>query len=371
MSYWNYFPYVTVAEKKEKAARSLEKLKKKNQDINPVVLNGRTIAVTWWGKAWNGNLERYADFSNRIGRGRSYVRNGAVLDLRIHPGRVAALVQGTRAKPYEVSVNIHEISRTDWNRIKKESEGQLDSLQELLSGRFPKTLGETFMALGKGLFPEPKEIKFSCSCPDWASMCKHVAAALYGIGARLDTEPALFFTLRKVEMRDLVTGAVEGKSRELLKKARRKSQRVLEDVSISEMFGIDLDEASASELFDMAPEKPLKIAESAPKPRRVKKRLPEPAVPRRRGRPPKSVEKITIGKVKAPIKSIKPAKRKRPPKPSIDMVLEALGKARKGVGVAAICKKTGLEEQKVRNLIYRLRKMERIKSIAWGRYIKA
>ncbi len=371
MAYWNYFPYVTVAEKKEKAARSLEKLKKKNQDISPVVVNGRTIAATWWGKAWNGNLERYADFSNRIGRGRSYVRNGAVLDLQIHPGKVAALVQGTRARPYEVSINIHEISGTDWNRIKKASEGQLDSLQELLSGKFPKALGELFMELGKGLFPEPREIKFSCSCPDWASMCKHVAAALYGIGARLDTEPALFFTLRKVEMRDLVTGAVEGKSRELLKKARRKSQRVLEDVSISEMFGIDLDEYSTPDNSDMAPKKPLEIAEPAPKPRRVKKRIPEPAVPRRRGRPPKSVEKIAIGKVKAPITSINPAKRKGPAKPPVDMVLDAVLKARKGIGVAEICKKTGLEDQKVRNLIYRLRKMNRIKNIAWGIYSKA
>lgn len=371
MTYWNYFPYVTVAEKKEKAARSLEKLKKKNQAVEPVVLDGRTIAATWWGKAWNGNLERYADFSNRIGRGRSYVRNGAVLDLRIHPGKVTALVQGTRARPYEVSIDIHEISGTDWNRIKKMSEGQLDSLQELLSGKFPKTLGETFMELGKGLFPEPREIKFSCSCPDWASMCKHVAAALYGIGARLDREPALFFALRKVEMHDLVTGAVEGKSRELLKKASRKSQRVLEDVSISEMFGIDLDEASTPDFSDIAPEKPLKIAEPAPKPRRAKKSLPEPAVQRRRGRPPKSVEKIAIGKVKAPITKAKPAKQKRQAKAPMDKVLEAVMKGRKGIGVSEICRKTGLEEQKVRNLIYRLRKMDQIKSIAWGIYSKA
>jgi uncharacterized Zn finger protein len=371
MSYWNYFPYVTVAEKKEKAARSLEKLKKKNQAIEPVVLSGRTIAATWWGKAWNENLERYADFSNRIGRGRSYVRNGAVLDLRIHPGKVAALVQGTRAKPYEVSINIHEISGTDWNRIKKASEGQLDSLQELLSGKFPKALGEIFMEPGKGLFPEPREIKFSCSCPDWASMCKHVAAALYGIGARLDNEPALFFTLRKVEMRDLVTEAVEGKSRELLKKASRKSQRVLEDVSISEMFGIDLDGDTTPDFSDIAPEKPLKIAEPAPRAKRVKNGLPKPAVPAKRGRPPKSVEKAALGKVKTPITSTKPAKQKRQAKAPMDMVLEAVMKGRKGIGVAQICRKTGLEEQKVRNLIYRLKKMNRIKSIAWGIYSKA
>jgi uncharacterized Zn finger protein len=371
MSYWDYYPYVTVAEKREKAARSLEKLRNKNRDINPVILNGRTIAATWWGKAWNGNLERYADFSNRIGRGRSYVRNGAVLDLRIQPGRVEALVQGTRAKPYEVSINIHEIPRTDWNRIKKASEGQMDSLQELLSGKFPRALGEIFTERGKGLFPEPREIKFSCSCPDWAFMCKHVAAALYGIGARLDTEPALFFTLRKAEMRDLVTGAVQGKSRELLKKASRKSQRVLEDVTISEMFGIDLDEASTPEFSDIAPEKPLEIAEPSLKSKRVKRRGLEPVVPRRRGRPPKSVEGNATRKAKTPIMSMKPAKRKAPAKTPIDRVMEAVMKGRKGIGVADICRKTGLEEQKVRNLVHRLKKMNRIKNIAWGRYIKA
>jgi len=142
-------------------------------------------------------------------------------------------------------------------------------------------------------------------------------------------------------------------------------------VSVSEMFGIDLDEASTPDFSDIAPEKPLKIAEPAPKPKRVKKRDPKPAVPAKRGRPPKSVEKITIGKVKASITSMKPAKRKTPAKAPIDMVLDAVMKGRKGIGVAEICKKTGLEEQRVRNLIYRLRKMTRIKNIAWGRYIRA
>jgi uncharacterized Zn finger protein len=197
MVFWNQFEYVTVAEKRAKAAQSLKKLKKKKEDTRPVVIEGRAIATTWWGKAWNENLERYADYSNRIGRGRSYVRNGAVLDLKIRPGEVEALVQGSRSKPYEVIVKIEAISKEAWSRIKTASAGQLDSLQELMSGKFPKSLGALFIEGGKGLFPGPKEIKFSCSCPDWATMCKHVAAVLYGIGARLDEEPALFFTLRK------------------------------------------------------------------------------------------------------------------------------------------------------------------------------
>lgn len=168
-----------------RAARKLKQLQKKNPNIKPILLEGHSIARTWWAKAWNVNLERYADYSNRIGRGRSYVRNGAVLDLQIKPGEVTALIQGTARNPYTVIIKIKRLSAATWKDIRRACEGRLDSLQELLMGEFPKTLGELFTAKGKGLFPSPKEIEFSCSCPDWAYMCKHVAATLYGISARL------------------------------------------------------------------------------------------------------------------------------------------------------------------------------------------
>ena len=203
---------------------------------------GSAIATSWWGKSWNKNLEGYADYSNRIGRGRSYVRNGAVLDLQIIPGLVTALVQGSRSRPYSVAIQIKEIAPIAWKNMKKACAGKLDSLPELLAGKFPKALGEMFTERGKGLFPSPREIGFSCSCPDYASMCKHVAAALYGISARLDVEPGLFFTLRKVEIKDLVGEAVQNKSQELLAKAKKKSSRVLDDSDLSAIFGIQLDE---------------------------------------------------------------------------------------------------------------------------------
>ncbi|MBE9571481.1 MAG: hypothetical protein IMF11_12700, partial [Proteobacteria bacterium] len=209
MGYWGYPRYVSVAEKKAKAAKKIKQLRKKTPDIRPVIIEGRAIATTWWGKSWNVNLERYADYENRIGRGRSYVCHGTVLDLRIEPGNVTSLVQGTASQPYAVNVNIKEIPANIWEEIKVACEGKLDSLQELLIGKFPKALSEIFTAQGKGLFPSPKEISFSCSCPDWAYMCKHVAATLYGIGARLDEEPDLFFKLRKVEMNDLISQAIE------------------------------------------------------------------------------------------------------------------------------------------------------------------
>jgi len=215
-------PYVSVAEKKAKAAKKLKQLQKQMPDIKPVVLTGSALARTWWGKSWNKNLERYADYSNRIGRGRSYVRHGAVLDLRITEGTVTALVQGSTSKPYKVTIKIKPIAAPQWSAMKKKCEGQLRSLQDLVMGKFSKELSEIFLAEGSGLFPAPKEISLDCDCPDWASMCKHVAAALYGIGVRLDEDPLLFFTLRGVRTDDLLTEAIQGATADLLSKASQK-----------------------------------------------------------------------------------------------------------------------------------------------------
>jgi uncharacterized Zn finger protein len=239
MAFWGFPRYVSVGEKKARAARKLEKLKKK-RDVKPVVLDGHAIARTWWGKAWNQNLERYADYANRIGRGRSYVRHGAVLDLQVREGEVIALVQGSRAAPYEIIITIKKLNKDAWKAITASCEGMIDSLQELIEGKFPKALSELFMRQGTGLFPTPKEISLKCSCPDWATMCKHVAAALYGVGARLDEDPALFFTLRGVAVADLVGKTAARKAEGLLEKAAKKSTRIIDDADLSGMFGIEL-----------------------------------------------------------------------------------------------------------------------------------
>ena len=242
------FPrYVSVAEKRARARRKLEQLRKKHPDIRPVVIAGNALVRTWWGKAWNGNLSKYADYANRVGRGRSYVRHGAVLDLQIKPGQVNALVQGSRGSPYTVTIKIKPIGESVWRDIRAACEGQLASLQELLEGRFPKGLTELFTAKGTGLFPSPKEIEFKCSCPDWAYMCKHVAAVLYGIGTRLDEDPSLFFVLRKVKMDDLITQAVRDKSERLLKQAKKKTARVIDDADLGEVFGIEMETTAAAE----------------------------------------------------------------------------------------------------------------------------
>jgi uncharacterized Zn finger protein len=252
---YGYKKQATVAEKIERNQSAIEKLRKKNPGIEPVVISGRKLALTWWGNAWNNNLERYSDYENRIGRGSSYVRHGAVLDLKIAPGRVTALVQGSRKKPYDVDVTIEPLSKKSWDSIIKSCEGKIESLQELIDGKFPKELEELFTAKGTGLFPAPKEISFSCSCPDWASMCKHVAAVLYGIGARLDSNPGLFFVLRDANIDDLISKAITQKSETLLKKSDKKSSRAINNDDISAMFGIDMEEEALTKEKPVSKEK--------------------------------------------------------------------------------------------------------------------
>lgn len=244
MAFYDYggFPeYVPVAEKKRRAAAAAEKLKKQDRHVRPVIVTGRTIAATWWGKAWCTNLESYADYANRIDRGRSYVRHGAVLDLQIKQGKVSALVQGSSSKPYRIEITVAPLANEVWQAIVKECSGKINTLQELAAGKFPKGLSELFTTKGKGLFPSPKEIEFSCSCPDYAMMCKHVAAALYGIGARLDDQSALFFELRNARMDELITASLVEQSRSIQARGGRSGRRMMENDDLAATFGIELD----------------------------------------------------------------------------------------------------------------------------------
>src|SRR5215471_9576958 len=194
--FW-FRPYVPVAERRRRALHEMEKRRKKGHDISPVVLRGRTIAKTFWGKAWCDNLEAYSDYDNRLPRGRTYVRNGSVVDLQIAAGTIRAFVAGSDLD--EVTVSVTPVSKARWKSICVDCAGGIDSLVELLQGRFSKGVMERICRQNAGLFPSPKEIKLKCSCPDWAGMCKHVAAVLYGIGARLDEKPELLFHLHSVK----------------------------------------------------------------------------------------------------------------------------------------------------------------------------
>jgi uncharacterized Zn finger protein len=238
MAYDDYFgwaPYVPIAARRQRAARQLSQLTKKGHAASPVVIDGRKIARTFWGEAWCENLERYSDFANRLPRGRTYVRNGSVVDLRIAPGTVTALVSGSDV--YEIKMKVAAVSAARWRAICRDCAGAIDSVVELLQGRLSQAVMTRMCQPKTGLFPSPKEITFGCSCPDWASMCKHIAAVLYGVGARLDERPELLFLLRHVDQQDLV--ATAGADFSQKKKAR--AGKVLDRSDLSEIFGIEVD----------------------------------------------------------------------------------------------------------------------------------
>lgn len=341
MSYYSFPKYVSVAEKRAKAEKKLKQLRKKNPDLQPVIIEGRSIATTWWGKEWNKNLERYADYSNRIGRGRSYVRHSAVLDLKISKGRVTALVQGSSSTPYSVSISIRPISRKNWAEIQSACKDKMDSLQKLISGKFPKALSEIFTQKGTGLFPTPEEISFDCSCPDWAVMCKHVAAVLYGVGARLDEDPQLFFVLRNVNSKDLVSAAVTESKNDLLKKAARKTSRVLSDGDgLSDMFGIDLGGGLDE--------------------------LPKPKI-KRTGK----VSEKSPGRKKQPVKKtvkVKPKTEKSSGTDELSHIETLIKKRSSGIRISILTEISGMDASSVRSAVARLKQQGRIESVSRGVY---
>lgn len=236
MSYYGWKPYVSVAARRHKAEKAAAKARKSGADLSPVEPRGGAVAKTFWGKAWCDNLERYSDYTNRLPRGRSYVRNGSVIDLKITEGAVLAQVMGSSL--YRVAVKVTAVPLAHWQAIGTDCAGSIDSLVELLQGKLSTAVMQRICTPQTGLFPAPKEISFSCSCPDSASMCKHVAAALYGVGARLDQRPELLFSLRRVDAKDLVSQAGAG-----LPKAKQGVAvgKLLDTSMLADVFGLEMD----------------------------------------------------------------------------------------------------------------------------------
>ena len=229
-------PYVPVARRRRKSAKAIASFTKVGQEVEPVEIEGRRIAATFWGQAWCDNLEAYSDFANRLPRGRTYVRNGSVIHLGVETGRVQALVMGREL--YRVDIGIAPLAKSRWSEVKRRCAGAIDSLVELLQGSLSKGVMEVVTRPGKGLFPSPEEIALNCSCPDWAVMCKHVAAALYGVGARLDHDPEKLFILRGVDPVEMVEAAVRQPPG-----AGAPRGRVLASDDLSSVFGIEIDTA--------------------------------------------------------------------------------------------------------------------------------
>src|SRR4051812_5629576 len=238
--YGGWAPYVPVAERRRRAEREMAKLRKKGHPVAPVRIEGRTIARTFWGKAWCENLESYRDYENRLPRGRTYVRNGSVVDLQITSLEATAMVSGSEL--YTVKISIKTLPKSQWQLLCRDCAGGIDSLVELLQGRFSKGVMERLCRQDNGLFPKPSEIRFTCSCSDYASMCKHIAAVLYGVGARLDESPELLFRLRAVDETELLSDLGNALPDTVTK---RDTAQTLIDNDLAALFGLDMEDSEA------------------------------------------------------------------------------------------------------------------------------
>jgi uncharacterized Zn finger protein len=239
--FYNYRPYVSVAERRRQAEREIEKKRKKGLVVLPIKIDGRLIAKTFWGKAWCENLESYSDYENRLPRGRTYVRNGSVVHLEIQPGKISAMVSGSEL--YSVEITVSALPDPHWKCVRSECAGQIGSLVELLQGKLSTSVMDVVTRPGAGLFPKPAEIKMKCSCPDWAGMCKHVAAVMYGVGARLDDKPELLFLLRKVDHLELIAGAVD--SAPVAAAGKSRGKKTIAAADLGDVFGIEIAEAES------------------------------------------------------------------------------------------------------------------------------
>lgn len=239
-SYWNTsesYKQPDTSQLQKNARQTMKKEKAKGKKLEPVVIQGRSIVKSWWGQAWCENLERYADFESRLERGKRYVRTGAVVDLKIQKGKVLARVQGRRKTPYKVEVRISPLTEERCQYAIEQCGRKIENLERLVNGDFPKELKEMFLG-DKGLFPEPREISFTCSCPDWALMCKHVAAVLYGIGARFDENPLLFFELRGIDVERFIDVTLANRVESMLVNADTPSERIITGKDWGNLFGI-------------------------------------------------------------------------------------------------------------------------------------
>ncbi|MGK5093203.1 SWIM zinc finger family protein [Deltaproteobacteria bacterium TL4] len=233
-NYGGWGRYVPVAERRATAEKKMKQLMKKGQKIEPISIEGRKIANTFWGAAWCSHLEKFSDYANRLPRGRTYVRNGSVCHLEIQKETITAMVSGSSL--YNVNIKIKPLPQNKWNEIKKKCAGSIGSMLELLQGKLSSNIMKVVTDSETGLFPQPQEIELTCDCPDWATMCKHVAAVLYGVGARLDHSPELLFLLRNVNHEELIASDLE------LSTGTSRKRQVTGDLSA--LFDVELDEAA-------------------------------------------------------------------------------------------------------------------------------
>ncbi len=298
-------PYVPVAQRKRLAEQEAKRRLKKGQCLAPIRITARQIATTFWGTAWCDNLDHYSDFANRLPRGRTYARNGSIVDLRINAGKITALVAGS--SPYDVKISIKKLDAKRWNQLRKQCAESIHSLIDLMRGKLPDDVLHRLTDPKTGMFPSPREISLSCDCPDGASLCKHLAAVLYGVGHRLDSEPDLFFRLRGVHQQDLISEALSNQSIDTA--LGLDQQTAIDGGDLESIFGIDLvvkdaEQASQSTKKQTKKKRSAKSKKNTAKKKVTKKRAVKKVTTRAKAKAAPKKAKVTT-------KKKKPAKKRR------------------------------------------------------------
>lgn len=311
-------PYVPVAKRRANAAREASKLSKKGQSLRPIQIKSRAIATSFWGLAWCKNLEIYADWANRMPRGRTYARNGSIVDLQIEPGKITSLVSGSSL--YKIKIAIDPLDKRKWQAIRRDCAQQVSSLLDLMRGKLPDAVLARLTDPQQGMFPSPKELKLQCSCPDYATMCKHIAATLYGVGHLLDSEPGLFFKMRGVDQSELVSDAMFTQTTDDAMGLNQQSDLAGEDLSA--IFGIDFAPTleSQSAVTSLQPSKPAKkrTADAKSKVKTKRKsaspqKLGTPTIAKKTSKKSKPTGAVASGNLKAAKAHVVVTRKKRVP----------------------------------------------------------
>lgn len=233
----SWYQYESAREKKERMEREFKKRTARGEVLEPLEVpeGRRKITRTFWGNAWCQHIESYRDYENRLPRARTYLRQGSVYNLSVELGKIRAQVAGSTL--YDVEITIKPLSDGGWEGVKQACAGKIGSLLDLLSGQLGSGVMEVIADKEHGLFPSPQEIRFNCSCPDYASLCKHSGAVLYGVAVKFDADPSLFFRLRGVDPAELLSSGAD-------QAFAPASETALEGEDLSALFGIDLGQGS-------------------------------------------------------------------------------------------------------------------------------
>lgn len=234
--YRGFAPYVPVAQRKARGRQAAAKRMKKGESLQPISITGNKIATTFWGQNWCTHLEKYSDYANRLPRGRTYARNGSIADLQITRGKITAMVCGSSL--YDIKIQITPMDASEWNAICRDCSTSIHSLMDLMRGKLGDDVIRRITAPHRGMFPASSEIIMRCNCPDGASLCKHLAATLYGVGNRLDAAPELLFLLRGVNQNDLISQAVTAENANSAMGLDSDSELAGEDLGA--IFGIEI-----------------------------------------------------------------------------------------------------------------------------------